>query len=373
MIGPFSAWRLWREQRAILREVRKDIAHAKERNRFKVKDDLMDADSALAVDDRRRATTIVNKLITDFPNEFHQSRHAFSILLRLGRLDEAKAMILAGQRKNPRDPFFLQALGQIAQTKQDHEEAINVYAILRKRFPAVMEGYVAASASLRALHRLDEAEAICQQAATLRPDDMSCRVEQARIADVREDWLTALQRWEVVATEFGVAVGAMGSGRALQQLGRLEEAEQRLIAGRVRFPTAYEIYVQLADVARQRGDEATEQRYLNTLLERFPLVPHVYYEVSYRLTSQGKYGDADAVLARAVERFPQELRPAFEYAVFAENRQDWQEAAKRWAAVRAAWPDCEDGYVRGARVLDLLNHHDEAAQVRAEHARQLSE
>jgi hypothetical protein len=46
----------------------------------------------------------------------------------------------------------------------------------------------------------------------------------------------------------------------------------------------------------------------------------------------------------AMERFPGESWPLFEYASLATRRQDWHEAAARWETFRARFPDRDEGY-----------------------------
>ena len=81
----------------------------------------------------------------------------------------------------------------------------------------------------------------------------------------------------------------------------------------------------------------------------------------------GRPADAETILLAAIDRFPAEAWPRVEYAELANTQQDWTAAEARWAAVRAAWPGRQDGYLRAAEALAALGRQDEAAQLRAEH------
>jgi tetratricopeptide (TPR) repeat protein len=144
MTGPISAWRSWRDRRLILRDVRRQAADAKEINRFKVKDQLTYANAALDSNDHRQAAEIWDKLVADHRSQAFDSPLALRVLMRLRRYDDATTVMRHGQRRSPGEPRFLQGLGQIAQAKGDHDEAILIFAQLRKSFPGVMEGYTSA-------------------------------------------------------------------------------------------------------------------------------------------------------------------------------------------------------------------------------------
>ena len=148
MTGLFAAWRSWRDRRLILRDVRRHAAGARELDHFKIKDQLTYANSALDNNDERQATEIWTKLVADYPSDALQSPLALRVLMRLRRYDEAATLMRNGQRRHPGDPKFPHGLAQIARAKGDHDEAILLYAQLRKRFPGVMEGYTSGAESL---------------------------------------------------------------------------------------------------------------------------------------------------------------------------------------------------------------------------------
>jgi tetratricopeptide (TPR) repeat protein len=76
-----------------------------------------------------------------------------------------------------------------------------------------------------------------------------------------------------------------------------------------------------------------------------------------------RFDEADALLRDAIASFPDEQAPLIEYAVVANAKRNWPEAAQRWATVRERFPDVVLGYLRGASALAEVWRFDEAEQL----------
>lgn len=368
MSNPLSAWRAWRERRVILRDIRRRSADAREVNHFKVKDQLVYADTALDNNDNRRATEICDKLVADYPPGAYRSPLALRVLLRLRRFDEATTMMRDGQRHYRGDPLFLQGLAEIAQAKQDHKEAIVLYAKLRKQFPGVMEGYTSAAESLRIMGRLVEAENLANQAMKQFPEQIAGFLEGARLAVHRQDWEDALRRWEPIRSQFDYYGAYVGAAQAFSHLGRYNEAEEVLQQARYRFGTNPGPLSEFARVAEAKGDTAEAVERWKAVLYRFPLDMPVYSDASQAFDRLGEPAEAEATLRAAVDRFPAELRPRLELAKLLHHKhRDFPAAAEAWAALRNVFPDDDEAYVAGADALQKIGRAEEADALRGEH------
>jgi predicted Zn-dependent protease len=330
---------------------------------------LYRAKTALACGDRAQALRYWTEARDRIPELVTTSHDSLDILIGLDRLDEAEALMLEGRRRFPREPYYARGYADIATRRGDHSEAVKRWAAVRKAFRGVWQAYVFGAGSLRALGRPDEAEALLRDGINRFPGEIGCRVEHAKLAEGRKDWPTALQRWKLVSTEFKHPLGVIGVARALRQMGRFDEAEERLAEGRLNYPTLPDFVMEQIYLAQARGTEDAELRSWEVLLERFPLESHGYYGAARRLTEMRKFAEANDVLRRAIARFPQDARPVIEYAELAHHQEDWPEAVLRWEALRTAWPDRSEGYQRGAQALDALGRKEEAAQLRAQQHR----
>ncbi|WP_428534468.1 tetratricopeptide repeat protein [Rhodopila sp.] len=345
----------------ILRDIRRRSADAREVDRFKVKDQLTYANAALDINDHRQATEIWDRLMADHRSAACESPLALRVLLRLRRYDEATMVMRQGQQRSPAEPRFLQGLGQIAQAKGDHDEAVLIFARLRKSFPGVMEGYTSAAESLKATNRLDEAEELVGKAMKNFHSHIAPFLEYARIAMLRRDWEEALRRWDPIRDQFAHVSGFVGAAQALVQLGRYDAAEQLLQDARYRFGSGPEPLSEYARVAEARGDRAEAARRWNDVLSRFPLDMPVYLAASEAFERLGEPAPAEDALRAAINRFPTELRPMLDLAKLLQiKRRNFPAAAEVWTVMRAAFPDNQEGYTSGAEALRLSGDNERA-------------
>ena len=359
--GVLSAWRSWRDRSLILRDVRRRSADAREVDRFKVKDQLTYANAALDINDHRQATEIWDRLMADHRSAACESPLALRVLLRLRRYDEATIVMRQGQQRSPAEPRFLQGFGQIAQAKGDHEEAVLIFARLRKSFPGMMEGYTSGAESLKATDRLDEAEELVSKAMKNFHSHIAPFLEYARIAMLRRDWEEALRRWDPIRDQFAHVAGFVGAAQALVRLKRYDAAEKMLQDARYRFGSGPEPMSEYARVAEARGDAAEAARRWHDVLSRFPLDMPVYLAASEAFERLGEPAQAEAALRAAIDRFPTELRPTLDLAKLLQiKRRNFSAAAEVWTVMRAAFPDNEEGYTGGAEALRLSGDSERA-------------
>ena len=367
MTWPFVAWRSWLERRLILRDMRRRAGDVRELNHFKVKDKLTYANMALDNNDQRQATEIWLTLVGEYPSDALQSPLALRVLMRLHRYDEATEIMRNGQRRHPGDPKFLQGLAQIALAKGDHDQAILLYAQLRKRFPGTMEGYTSVAESLRQRNRLAEAESLAVKAMNQFHREVSPFLEYARVAVLREEWEEALKRWQPVREQFGHVIGFVGSAQALTRLGRYREAEELLQEARYRFSTDPGPLSEYARVAEAKGDAAEAMRRWKDVLYRFPLDMYVYLVASEAFEKLGEPAEAEATLRTAVDRFPTHLRPLLDLAKLLNRHRDFSGAVEVWAALRRIFPENEEAYTSGAEALHRAGRTEAADALREEY------
>ena len=110
---------------------------------------------------------------------------------------------------------------------------------------------------------------------------------------------------EALHKEFGNAAGDLGVARALQELGRFGEAEERLRAAAVRFPQVAEIPIALAGLAERRCDFLAAANMWSETRRRFPTLRFGYEGGSRLFCNMKDYQAAEAVLTEAAARFLQ--------------------------------------------------------------------
>lgn len=368
MFNPVAALLAWRERTKILSVMRNRSADLSEQMRFKVKDELIYAVSAIERGDYDQATKLWENLVRDYPTDVYKSQLALKVLLGLRRYYEAEIAMRGGLQRSPSDSFFLRGLGQVAQAKGDHEEAIKIYAKLRKQFPGVGSGYTAAIVSLKMQGRMAEAEDLAHIATRKFPSEIHGFLEYARIAVQRQDWVEALLRWRLICEQFNYFGAYVGAAQALRQLGRLNEAEDLVQHARDLTSTDPAPLCEYALLAEAKGDIPEAVQRWHGLVWRFPLQMAVYMTVAEAFERLSEPAEAEATLRAAIDRLPTELRPMLELAKLMHyKRRDFAAAAEAWAKLRDIFPDFQEAYTTGAEALRHAGRTQEAEALREEY------
>ena len=291
-----------------------------------------------------------------------ESPNTVQVLLKLKAFDEAEAFTLAGSKRFPHQPHFLEGYAMAAEGKHDRDQAIRRWAVVRAKFPHSQKGYVHALWLLKDLGRLDEAEQLLKVALRWLPQDVFVLAEHASLAELRGNWEEAYKRWEKLFDSFPRSF--VGAARVLHKLDRTAAAEAIIATGRIRYPLEVEIPIENARLAEEKGDKVEALKRWSFVRQRFPLDPKGYWGELRLLSERKDWINADAIAREAVDHFPTEKWPMVEYATLAHARQEWLKAADRWAALREKFPDFADGFLRGAEALLAADRKEEAKIVR---------
>jgi tetratricopeptide (TPR) repeat protein len=323
--------------------------------------DRNDHAAALALWDEIRA------LHPTDPNGF---RDAAAALIRLGRSDEADALLANGQTRFPQDPDFAIERGRLARRGGDPASAAALFAALRLAAPDEITAYLEGAACLRDLGRFAVAEGILRDALARFPTEPEPAIEFARLIETRADWPQALTRWSAVTKSFpDEHQGYLGMSRALTALGRCDEAEAMLTHAVERIAADADLLIAHAWAAEHRNPGETLRR-LESARFRFPDDPAPCFGIGAALRDLGRFDEADAILSATLERFPGHVDVLVNYARVAEERGEWAEAAQRWQQVRAAQPGLLEGYLGYAAALVGMARIEEADAVLMEAARE---
>jgi tetratricopeptide (TPR) repeat protein len=119
-----------------------------------------------------------------------------------------------------------------------------------------------------------------------------------------------------------------------------------------------------AAMTRRDADEAL--RLWRELREHSPERPDGYIWPIQVLWETGRLDEADAMARAAFARFPDHPDLLVQRAWVASIGQRWDDAAQRWALVRASVPERVEGYLCGARALWQSGNTEDAEVVAAE-------
>ena len=141
---------------------------------------------------------------------------------------------------------------------------------------------------------------------------------------------------------------------------RYDEADALLNAAMALFPTEVALFIDSAWLAHRRRDVDEAVRRWDRVREQFPDHPVGYTGAVVTLRDAGRLDAAEALLAQACARFPDDPAPVIELAWMAMVRRDWPLAIQRWETVRARFADHSPGYTGGALAQREAGHLAEA-------------
>jgi tetratricopeptide (TPR) repeat protein len=146
-------------------------------------------------------------------------------LARLGRYDEADAILTGVFYKTGNNFAVWMTYVNIAEQKEDWEEAATRWTTVRERFPLSPFSYTGPIKSLEKLGRQQEAEEILREGIERLKQEPSIFIEYAGLAYRSGNWGNVAERWGVVRKRFpGMPEAYKWEAAALEALHRPEEA-----------------------------------------------------------------------------------------------------------------------------------------------------
>jgi len=188
-------------------------------------------------------------------------------------------------------------------------------------------------------------------------------IEAARRALDRGEHTLASEIWVKARAPFpDLAIKAPEALELMLDLGRFDEAEEMLREGQKRHPKEASIAVGYARVAERRGEPEEAVRRCETLLHKFPDCTAGYTLGADCLDTLKRHDEAEALLARGVQKLPTDFKLLCAHAMHAEQRGDFPTAVERWRLVeRSEHPIV--GMLAVGRCLMALQRFAEAEDV----------
>ena len=302
-----------------------------------------------------------------FPDQAIANSQGAAALTRLQKYEEADALLAEGRKRFPDDLGVAMESAWLMTHQRDWARALRCWQSVRDKFSDNPRGYTGTALVQRELGWLDEAEGTLAEAIERFPRDLPAQSDFARLAEARRDQAEALRRWETVREAFpDQAVGYTGAATLLREARRFEEAERLLADAAARFPDDARLDIERAVLAHNRRDWSEAARRWERVRARLPDERSGYFLGAAALRELSRLDEVQTVLSAGLERFPAEAGLQVEFALLAEGRGEWAQAAESWAALRIAFPQDVRGFAFGARALRQLGRMEEAEDLLGE-------
>ena len=192
--------------------------------------------------------------------------------------------------------------GRAARSKGDHAAALAAFEAVPAIDPNHLGAKADAASALRALGRIDDAEATCRKVLAIDPNHAATLAELGYIARERGDRSAALAAFEAAIAAHPAHVNLnIQAAIELRVLGRLEEAEalcQRVLAIE---PAHVATLIEIGHIERRRGNRSAALTAINRAIEAQPNHLGLKAQAASDLRELERYDEAEA-LCRELDR-----------------------------------------------------------------------
>jgi tetratricopeptide (TPR) repeat protein len=219
------------------------------------------------------------------------------------------------------------------------------------------------AADLRALRRLDEAEAIYRAVIEIDPRNVPARLGLGHCARQRGDRQAAMEHCRAAITAAPANPWPLLDLAAdLRETGALDEAEATALQALLLKPSLPNAYISLALCARKRGDLRASGAILRNAILLLPDVPALRAEHAADLRELGELEAAEAECRVALALAPDNPQAHLGLGQCARKRGDRREGMAIFAAAAVALPDLPWPKLELAADLRELCRFEEAEQ-----------
>ncbi len=137
-----------------------------------------------------------------FPGEWWLYKRIAEASREVGRLDEAEAVLLDGQRRCPGEADLFLDHAELAAAARDWPEALRRFEAVRDRFPGLWWPWRRIWQTLREMDRFDDAEHVILQGMELFPDEPALVFDHADLHQWAGRVEEAVERYRIVHQRF---------------------------------------------------------------------------------------------------------------------------------------------------------------------------
>lgn len=217
---------------------------------------------------------------------------------------------------------------------------------------AIDKALGATASVLMKLRRRGEADRVLKQGLSRSPDSVDLLIQDALLSNQAGNHAEAFDKWERIKDRHPDCATAWKDGAASARvLNRTEVATDLIEEAMRRFPDDLRIVEEAARIADRRRDSAAGLLLWKRLVGASRHNPDYVQGYAYNLVMSGRFAEADAILDRAMKRFPTKRGFFATKGMLAMAREDWDGALAIWEKFRRKYPDDQAGWENHGRTL----------------------
>lgn len=178
-------------------------------------------------------------------------------------------------------------------------------------------------------------------------------IDWPREAARKQEWETALQRWDVLQRAYpGHPQAWFGAVDASLQTGKTDTAQQIHQQASERFPNHPNTLLQGARIALQQSNIESAANLLNQARQKHSDTLETWLHSCDCALAKQQFDDAESFSLKARELAPEHPLPHKQFAEIAMAQRDWQTALERWTGFRKLFPEHPAGYLLAAQAAE---------------------
>jgi tetratricopeptide (TPR) repeat protein len=321
--------------------------------------------------DSPAAIRLWERLKERFPDDWTAHLGLIAALIKLRGTAEAEPLLVETQRRFPDRAWFAIEYARLADSKRDWIAAEARWQQAADRFPSEFSVRIGHINATREVGNLDTAAGLLASAADLFPADLSIFNQQALLHEAQENWSLASQAWlRCIAADPGNEGYYIRGAVALLRSQRDAEAEELLERALSVAGNRPALLRERGILAERRGDWPEAIRRYRHYVACYPDYHDAIGRLAYTLGEDGKLAEGEAVLADAIEAYPDlpELSIAYARMSLKAGPSGHPVFVERCRAAVARFPDFAEAHSMLANALVRVRKLTEAEAV-LRHAR----
>jgi tetratricopeptide (TPR) repeat protein len=290
-------------------------------------------------------------------------------LRQQGRLSEASAVLLDGQKRHPTEIVYFIDHARLADTQRDWQEAERRWLAAQKLFPQSFHGYVGLAAALWEQGRPTDAERYLHQTIERFPNQSEPYHYLGIFTARRGDWAMAEHFFRIaVSLAPNNRYTYIGLAEALGHLGRVEDTRAVLLDAQVRFPFEPDVFSHLPWLEVRALEWGRAEAACRAFAARFPKYGQSYIIASEVFQRQFRFKEAQAILADGIERADDapDVMIAMVKLLSRDDVREFFSASEYLERARSQFPDNLPVYVASVRQLRHIGRAEDAKHLAAD-------
>jgi tetratricopeptide (TPR) repeat protein len=244
-------------------------------------------------------------------------------LAKDGRPDEAEAIFQAILAQQPDQFHATLGLAYCARARGDRATSLARFRAVDERYPESVWTRIEIAADLRALDRIEEAEAVYRQVLKDRPGYLHASIGLGYCARLRGDRAAALACFRSAAETHPHEVFPwLETAEELRAIGRIDEAEAAYRRALAEQPANLQAALGLGYCARSRSDNAEALARFRATANAHPNEILPLMEVSTELRELGELDEAESICRTVLKGQPGQLHASLGLGYCARARAD---------------------------------------------------